>query len=362
VLDVGACTGFFALQIAQQHPEADILGIEGSVGIGNGEAGRLGDSNQILSTQAVRTNLKWIQSTKLQNCFVAPEVWDYHRICELASSGKPVCDVMLTLSVIHHIDSMSLDSYRQRNLSRVMGVIGLMGKLLLLSQRHFVELPARNYLEAAYNEYGSARGILDAAAKASGRSWRFTGPIYSSEWFGIREVWIMECQDDIGEVDVQECPFPLIYRGDEAELEVTRVEEQDDIGRDQDALSNLMDYDVLSVCARYRLDPNKISDPLAKLDRLVDERHSRFGLTLDPGYLTLGCQDHAVVDERIGYALSTAPSDLLIAHLGLREAVTEAKQLLHDHNLRGESQKLQNASRQQQQQHNETASGSRNHL
>ena len=44
ICDVGACTGFFALQMAHRHPEADVIAVEGSVGIGNGTAGLNGGS------------------------------------------------------------------------------------------------------------------------------------------------------------------------------------------------------------------------------------------------------------------------------------------------------------------------------
>merc|ERR1719482_132758 len=61
LVDVGSCTGFFSLQVAHRHPEADVIAVEGSVGIGNGVVGMAGTVRQILSTPAVMTHLRWIQ-------------------------------------------------------------------------------------------------------------------------------------------------------------------------------------------------------------------------------------------------------------------------------------------------------------
>jgi hypothetical protein len=340
VVDVGSCTGFMALQMAHQHKEADIVGIEGSVGIGNGGAGMQGTKDQILQTPAVQTHFHWIQQTQLSNCFVAPEVWDYQRVCELAAGGKPICDAMLTLSVIHHIDTVSHEQYASKGMSRAAGVTELIGKLLLLSPRHFIELPYRPWLEAAYDAYTTQKAILEAAAKASGKTWRFTGPIFQSVWFGTRELWILECEDDLGQVDVQECPFPLIYRGDEEEL--ADYHPDDEILPDEDpgvqaAVSKAGRYIVDHGAENMSVAASTSSNPLAKLDMLVEERHRRFGLAIDPGYLTL--DGDTVADERIGRALATAPTDLLIAHLALRDAFNEAQVLLHDYQMNVESQK-----------------------
>lgn len=75
------------------------------------------------------------------------------------------------------------------------GGIDLIAKLLLLSPRHFVELPQRPWLTALFDAFGTARGILDEAAKATGLPWSFKGPIFTAEWFGTRDTWVMEVQD-----------------------------------------------------------------------------------------------------------------------------------------------------------------------
>ncbi|CAE8652234.1 unnamed protein product, partial [Polarella glacialis] len=218
ILDLGSCSGFFALKAAYSHPEADVVAVEGSVGVGNGTVGVQGTTRQILQTDAVQNHLRWIQQLALANCFVAPEVWDYARVCKLAASGRTICDAMFMLSVVHHIDNVSVQQYTSAGLSRLDGGIDLLAKLLMLAPRHFVELPCRPWMTALYDAHGSARGILEAATKATGRQWTFRGPIYSAEWFGERDTWVIEAMDPLPDLDIQSCPFPLLYRGDEAEL------------------------------------------------------------------------------------------------------------------------------------------------
>ncbi|CAJ1350241.1 unnamed protein product, partial [Effrenium voratum] len=99
LLDLGSCCGFFSLQAAVAYPESWVLGVEGSVGIGNGTTGIAGTQAQIIETKAIQTHLKWIRQLSLSNCMVAPDVWDYKKVCALAAEKRPLCDVMLLLSV-----------------------------------------------------------------------------------------------------------------------------------------------------------------------------------------------------------------------------------------------------------------------
>merc|ERR1711941_53556 len=94
----------------------------------------------------------------------------------------------------------------------------MIGKLLTLSPRHFIELPYKPWLSHLYDQFGSQRAILQAAAQASGKKWDFKGPIYAADWFGPRELWILEVATPMPAVDVGSCPFPLLYRGEEQEL------------------------------------------------------------------------------------------------------------------------------------------------
>eukprot|EP00434_Breviolum_minutum_P002775 symbB.v1.2.002440.t1/scaffold126.1/size312799/4 len=118
MLDLGSCCGFFSLQAAVAYPNAHIVGVEGSVGIGNGTIGIEGSQEQIIETKAIQTHLQWISRLKLPNCLVAPDVWDFNKVCAMASGGY-LCDVMLLLSVVHHMDNVSFEQYAAKGLNRV---------------------------------------------------------------------------------------------------------------------------------------------------------------------------------------------------------------------------------------------------
>eukprot|EP00440_Ansanella_granifera_P070384 gb/GFBE01076369.1/.p1 GENE.gb/GFBE01076369.1/~~gb/GFBE01076369.1/.p1 ORF type:complete len:420 (+),score=89.63 gb/GFBE01076369.1/:1-1260(+) len=356
VVDLGSCSGFFALKTAYRHPEADIVAVEGSVGIGNGTVGVQGTVRQILQTDAVQTHLRWIHQLGLTNCFVAPEVWDYRRVCDLAASGRPICDAMFMLSVVHHIDNVSAEQYARAGFSRVEGGIDLLAKLLLLSPRHFVELPNPPWMKELYEKYGSARDILEAAAKATGLQWAFKGPVHSAEWFGQRDVWVIECQDAMPELDIQSCPFPLLYRGDEEELiSLDAASLGDDVtgplgdfppvaglvAKATSQLSNplggLPDLGELPLDLKLHgaAEPLPLDDVKGFGGLLADENlgfatacQSIEGTLLDPALLALSQPHLGPVSDKVGRALKAATPALLLAHLSLREAMTEAEDLL----------------------------------
>ncbi|CAE7391258.1 unnamed protein product [Symbiodinium sp. CCMP2592] len=118
LIDLGSCCGFFSLQAAVAYPQASVFGVEGSVGIGNGTTGLDGTQEQIIATKAVQTHLRWINRLKLPNCFLAPDVWDFKKVSGLAAAGN-LCDVLLLLSVVHHVDNVSTDQYTEQGWSRV---------------------------------------------------------------------------------------------------------------------------------------------------------------------------------------------------------------------------------------------------
>mmetsp|Transcript_47625 Transcript_47625/g.96923 ORF Transcript_47625/g.96923 Transcript_47625/m.96923 type:complete len:397 (-) Transcript_47625:23-1213(-) len=336
IVDLGSCNGFFALKAAYRHPEADVVAIEGSVGIGNGTAGLQGTVRQILRTEAVQTHLRWIQKLELTNCFVAPEVWDYKYICSLAS-GRPICDAMFSLSVIHHIDNISVQQYMQAGLSRVQGGIDLIAKLLRLSPRHFVELPYQPWLKALFDTYGTAKNILETAAKASGLQWSFRGPIFTADWFGPRETWVMEVQDQMPELDIEFCPFPLLYRGNELDSEpdirndiaLLHVDGWNFPGGDSLPLALELDGDIDDAAVLPMA--GYLSDPSLGAASACENIS---GTLLQPGIYAL--QDTAdtgptgpLPPERdVALALKAAPTALLLAHLTLREAIAEAEDVL----------------------------------
>eukprot|EP00929_Paragymnodinium_shiwhaense_P077373 TRINITY_DN39831_c0_g1_i1.p1 TRINITY_DN39831_c0_g1~~TRINITY_DN39831_c0_g1_i1.p1 ORF type:complete len:305 (-),score=52.40 TRINITY_DN39831_c0_g1_i1:59-973(-) len=183
-VDVGSNYGFFSLQTALQHPAAEVVGIEGSVGVGNGKVGVTsdGDVSEILQTPAVENYLSWSHRLGLKNCYLAPEVWDMLRVEELGAAGWPICDVCFELSVIHHIDRLSHAHYKQMGWSRSEGFVKLLATFLRLAPVHFVELPGQRDLRHVFKEHGpSPRGVLEAAAAESGLQWQLTGPLFTAK-------------------------------------------------------------------------------------------------------------------------------------------------------------------------------------
>lgn len=292
-IDIGSCSGFFALQAAHAFPRAEVVGVEGSVGIGNGTMGMEGTSRQILCTPAVQTHLKWIGKLGMQNCLVAPEVWDYAYVCDLAARGAPVCDVLFLLSVIHHIDGVSQEQYAQKGLSRVEGTVDLIAKLLTIAPRHMIELPDRPWLEWVYNVYPTQRALLDAAVKRTGDRWVFKGPLLESDWFGKRQLWMLELEGAPCSLCSQsEGLFPQLFGPEEA-------------------------AGILQPIQRHMA---PTSDPRGVQ---AGDTYARNPIE-EPQLPAVTCSD------AIGQSLLDTPTALLAAHLSLREAVAEAEDLLRE--------------------------------
>ncbi|CAE7436348.1 PECT1 [Symbiodinium necroappetens] len=72
------------------------------------------------------------------------------------------------------------------------GSLQLMAALLKLAPRIFVELPDQPWLQHVYDHFGTARVFLQAATKLTGKQWNFLGPLVMSEWYGRRELWLLE--------------------------------------------------------------------------------------------------------------------------------------------------------------------------
>mmetsp|Transcript_10438 Transcript_10438/g.23682 ORF Transcript_10438/g.23682 Transcript_10438/m.23682 type:complete len:390 (+) Transcript_10438:107-1276(+) len=318
VVDAGSCTGFFSLQVAYQHPEADVIGVEGSVGIGNGTVGMAGTLKDILQTPAVQTHLRWLRKLRLDNCLIAPEVWDYDRIVELTSSGRPICDVLLLLSVVHHIEGASAQKLEAAGYSKAEGFIHLMSKLLMLAPRHFIELPYRPWLESVYEKYGTQRAILGAAAEATGLQWTFTGPIYQADWFGPREVWFLEApQGAMPSVDLEANPFHHLYQGGLQDSDPSGAGQQ--FGPEAGAASQLIKK--LEGAGFGINDMGSAGD----LQRMGIDIMENAGHLLDPYVLAATAEPIGQVEDRIAAGLKLAPTQLLTAHLALREAMQEAE-------------------------------------
>lgn len=343
LLDLGSCTGFFALQAAYQHPEADVIGVEGSVGIGNGGVGMAGSARQILRTPAVQTHLRWIRQLSLQNCMVAPEVWDYERICHLASTGRPISDVSFMLSVIHHIDGVSHEQYANAGLSKVDGFVDLFSKLLVLAPNHFVELPYKPWLTEVYETFNTQRGILEAGTKKTGLNWSFVGPLYQSDWFGQRELWLLQVKGDLLPVDLAANPFlQLISEIDPSEEEDPAPAADAPVlpARGRGVVNRGYsdnDADMNSILTGRNNSVFDSSLPMGgvfandALPNISSCQHVGGNLLMDPSITAL-CYggNTAAVEDRIGELLQKSPTPLLVAHLALREAMDEAQTLLQE--------------------------------
>eukprot|EP00397_Hematodinium_sp_SG-2012_P035088 GEMP01037705.1.p1 GENE.GEMP01037705.1~~GEMP01037705.1.p1 ORF type:complete len:344 (+),score=64.14 GEMP01037705.1:31-1062(+) len=199
LLDVGSCNGYFCLQAAHRFPSSIVIGLEGSVGIGNGTIGAdSGNPSDILQTTAVCTHLKWAKELNLTNCHLAPEVWTYETVCRLVANGL-VLDHLLLLSVIHHMDRFSCESnrYSEAGFSHLEGTLDLTSKLLQLGYCSYIELPDRPWLAHVYDVYKSQHNFLLAAcrrafgAEGGPIDWALEGPIYNNQWFGNREVYLV---------------------------------------------------------------------------------------------------------------------------------------------------------------------------
>lgn len=307
MLDLGSCHGFFSLQAAAGYRNSFVVGVEGSIGVGNGTTGLTGTEEDIISTKAVQTHLGWIERLQLQNCLVAPEVWDFRRVCSLANLGRPICDVLLSLSVLHHIDGVSEEQYAATRLSAVEGTVTLMAKILLLANRHFIELPATPWIAHVWHTFASQREFLEAAARASGKQWSFTGPLVVSEWYGERQVWLMEAEGTVRDA----VPLPGLKALFQQTLPGGRSKRE-------------------GVSTVSRQAPAR---PIQQLgySRAVTNNSLPSMQPRQPQNVRLPHEAQQwAMQEQLGAALLAAPTALLAAHVQLRDALASADSALGD--------------------------------
>lgn len=334
LLDLGSCCGFFSLQAAAGFAEAQVVGIEGSVGIGNGTTGVGGSEDQIIATKAVQTHMSWINQLGLSNCGVAPETWSYQRVSELSALGTPICDVLLSLSVVHHIDNFSADQYAAAGLVNVDGTVSLLAKLLLLASAHFIELPDKPWIEHMHKFYGSPRAILEAAALASGKEWVFTGPLCVLEWYGIRELWLLEDRQAAAPIPWAglKSLFPRII-GQNSGTQQSSQQPQQHLAQQavqqapRSAPRNVPGVPMSDVRAAGVAAAQQLAAAAAVAGRrpIVHAVPPTGPAPMAPSHLG------AVRPEELGAALLAAPTALIAAHVQLREAVSAAEGLLHEH-------------------------------
>eukprot|EP00971_Amphidinium_carterae_P136705 2708631-Amphidinium_carterae.1 len=283
-----------------------------------------GSVRDILQTRAVQTHLRWLKRLRLENCLISPEVWDYDRVMELCAAGKPICDVLLLLSIVHHIEGVAAEQLQAAGHSKADGFIVLMSKLLLLARTHFIELPYRPWLESVYEKYGTQRAILGAAADATGLAWKFTGPIYQADWFGPREVWMLEVgPGDMKPVDLEINPFHHLYQGGLQDASESGKQAAFD---GQGALSGT----AAALAKKLEASGFRVNDmgTSGDLQRMGIDIQDSTGYLLDPYYTAATADAIAQVDDKIATGLSMAPTQLLTAHLALREAMQEAEGIL----------------------------------
>jgi len=320
LVDLGSCHGYFSLQVATAYPQSLVVGVEGSVGIGNGTVGLGGKEDEVIQTKAVQTHLQWAEKLKLSNCLLAPEVWDFHRICSLSNLGRPICNVLLNLSVLHHIDGISEKQYLAANISHVEGTVTLMSKLLLLANKHFVELPDAPWIEHIWNTFKSPKDFLEAAARASGRQWSFTGPLVLSEWYGRRELWSIEAAEAECEVVPVEGLRAVFARLLGPKGNAEWVHKQGPLPDSMTAATmpawQSSAAPQPAMTNQSRLQPPKV--PSAVSSDAQPELH------LPPDASCRSSQ------EQLGAALLAAPTALIAAHVQLRDSMSDARLALQD--------------------------------
>lgn len=232
VVDLGSNNGYFSMQTAHLLPSSNVIGVEGAVGVGNGTMGtRTSKWRSLCGTTAIQTHLRWVQKLKQANCLLAPEVWDFDHITSLAKRGMCV-DVMLSLSVVHHIDEYSAPCYaRQPELAgqenKVEAFLQLMRRLLELANVHLVELPDAPWIGHVHNAFeNSAQRILEAACQRTSFQWDMRKIYSSTKWIGKREVWLLRRQP-ASEVNEKSGSLPSLRRFFEVLLPPPAGEEMD---------------------------------------------------------------------------------------------------------------------------------------
>jgi hypothetical protein len=145
-----------------------------------------------MSTDAVITHLSWIAKLGLRNCVVAPEVWDVEHVKRLREQGFRA-DVLLSLSVIHHICRLSEERRQCRRMKAprwdASQSLRLLVELLHLADVHILELPEPQ-LPRLGRTATSTSAVLQEATELVGGAWEMR-LIHRSRWLGERELWLI---------------------------------------------------------------------------------------------------------------------------------------------------------------------------
>lgn len=209
VVDVGSNRGFFSVQTARAFPQALVIGVEGSVGAGNGNQGasRKVAQKTLDKSAGVENHLKWIQNFDLLNNVIAPEVWGSKRVGQLLETGFTT-DVMYLLSVFHWMDKYSREAGQYNHKSHnTEDTVDFMAKVLSLAQVHFIELPnfrrQRYFPQLKVSFHGSEELFLKAAVQKSGRA-KTIKEIFSDNFVGVRRIFMIKDGYDLQTPSVNE--------------------------------------------------------------------------------------------------------------------------------------------------------------
>lgn len=200
LIDLGSNNGYFSLQAAHLLPRATVVGVEGAVGVGNGTMGTHTNRwRSLCQTTAIQTHLRWVQQLGIRNCLLAPEVWDYNHVLDLAQRGLRA-DAMLSLSVVHHIDEYSSKQYEEHESlsgaeNKVEAFLQLLRRLLEIADLHLMELPDSPWISHVHDAFqNSPQKIFEAACQRTRLQWEMRKVYESGKWIGHREVWVLRRQ------------------------------------------------------------------------------------------------------------------------------------------------------------------------
>merc|ERR1712032_107243 len=179
------------------------------------------------------------------------------------------------------------------------GTVLLMAKILQLAPRHFVELPDRPWIEHVYQEFGTAKAFLNAAVEASGKQWSFVGPLCVSEWYGHRELWLLE--------EARQSVSALPWHGLKSLFpKVLGVSPESSTAGP-----------VSTTAFRRTMEVNAATQPMPTAPASGQQQ-------------ALNQANFASQQADLGAALLAAPTALIAAHVQMRDAVSAAEAMLQD--------------------------------
>merc|ERR1719160_1256800 len=117
-------------------------------------------------------------------------------------------DVLLSLSVVHHIDDYSakeagISKSAGDKMRRIEATMEFLSNLLLMAPVHIIELPDRPFLDHLHDMFNNdPRSILEAVCHKTGEKWEMR-KIYENAWMGHRELWLLRCPEMQGKANAE---------------------------------------------------------------------------------------------------------------------------------------------------------------